>query len=48
MKISHITLLALACGAAPLAVRAGVDIGVNVLVPAPVSPEVGAVVTTST
>jgi hypothetical protein len=38
MKISHITLMALACAAAPLATRAGVDIGINVLVP--VAPEV--------
>ena len=29
MKITQITLLALACGACPLAMRAGVEIGVN-------------------
>ena len=29
MKITQITLLALACGAAPFAARAGVDIGIN-------------------
>jgi hypothetical protein len=36
MKISHISLFAVACGLAPLAAHAGVDIGVNVAVPAPV------------
>ena len=30
MKITQITLLALACGAAPLAAHAGLDIGVNI------------------
>jgi hypothetical protein len=30
MKIAKISLLALACGAAPLAVRAGVELGINI------------------
>jgi hypothetical protein len=33
MKITHIVLLGLACGAAPIAVRAGVDVVVSVPVP---------------
>jgi hypothetical protein len=36
MKISHISLCAVALGLAPLASRAGVDVGINIGVPAPV------------
>jgi WXXGXW repeat (2 copies) len=35
MKLTYIAPLGLACGGAPIALHAGVDIGINVMVPVP-------------